>query len=213
MTTPSRFIGNPWQAAGVRERVRDHIVAIENKTGAEVVVTVGAHSGLYRDADALSGALCSLGALLVYYFHPAPLPDDLSLAIAILCYPAGSLLSAAISPLRRLLVRNRRFRDNVLREGRSRFVEQGISNTKGRTGVLVYISCFERCAQVVADSGIPVQSMGASWRASIDAIQAAVRKGDVSAFLTALDGMGDVLAGAVPRRADDTNELPDEVRS
>jgi putative membrane protein len=202
---------DPWLAPTARAAVRDRIVAIEKTTAAEVVVTVEAHSGLYRHANANWGALCSLAALLFYYFHPAPLPDDLFLAIAVLCYPVGALCSAACAPLRRLFAGKRTMRDNVRREARVHFVDQGISHTRGRTGVLVYVSRFERRAEVVADAGIPMQTMAAPWQAALAAIETAVRKRAMDDFLAALERMGDVLATAAPRSEDDVNELPDEV--
>jgi putative membrane protein len=206
-----KLLTDAWLATAVRERVRDRIVANEQKTGAELVVTVAGCAGDYRHADGWFGALCSLFGLLFYYFHPAPLPDDLSLAIVVLCYPTGMLAAAAFAPLRRLLLRERLLRDNVEREARARFVAQGIATTRGRTGVLVFVSRFERHACVVADIGIPVATLGASWQAATSALATAARSGSVAAFLAALDGLGDLLATAVPRSADDVNELPDEV--
>jgi putative membrane protein len=203
---------DPWLLPRVREEVRDRIVAIEKRTGAELVVTVGGRSGHYGHADALFGALCSLSVLLVYYFHPAPLPDDVSLATAILCYPAGMLVARAISPLRRLFCRKRLLRDNLRREARARFVDQGIGGTTGRTGVLIYVSRFERGAEVVADAGIPVEAMGLAWQDAIRSVDTAARRSRVADFLAALDKLGDALAAAVPRSDDDRNELPDEVR-
>lgn len=206
-----KLFADPWLTPATREQVRERIVANERRTGAEIVVTVAVRSGHYRHADALFGALCSLSALLFYYFYPAPLPDDLFLAIAILCYPTGMLAAAAFTPLRRLLVRERLLRENVAREARARFVEQGIGNTKARTGVLVFVSRFERRAQIVADIGIPIATMGASWQAATGALERAAREGETAAFLAGLDGLGDALAAVVPRAADDVNELPDEV--
>ena len=212
MASVKTWLVDPWLLPRVRDEVRDRIIAIEKRTGAELVVTVGARSGHYGHADALFGALCSLSVLLVYYFHPAPLPDDVSLAATILCYPAGMLLARTISPLRRLLCRRRLLRDNLRREARARFVDQGIGNTVGRTGVLVYVSRFERGAEVVTDTGIPVETMAPAWQHAVRALDEASRRGRISDFLVALDKLGDALAAAVPRATDDRNELPDEVR-
>ncbi len=205
--------GDRWLTDQLRSEVRDRIVANEKKTGAEIVVTVGLRSGTYRHVNAWVGAACSLAALSVYYFHPAELPDDVSLAVAVLCFPLGVVLASAVPPLRRLLVGKRERAAHVRREARARFVDQGITNTRGRTGVLIYVSLFERMVELVADTGIPVATMGTAWTAATNAMAAAVRKGDTHAFLTAMDQLGDALGAAVPRAADDVNELPDEVCS
>jgi putative membrane protein len=202
---------DPWLESEARTKVRDRIVAIEKETGAELVVTVGLSSGHYRHADAFFGALCSLGMLVFYLFFPEPLADDVSLAMVVLSYPVGALFCSAVSPLRRMLVRKRLLHDNVRREARARFVDQGISNTRARTGVLVYVSRFERRAEVVADIGIPAITIGAPWQAATHALDQAARRGGIPEFLAALDQLGELLASAVPRAADDINELPDEV--
>lgn len=202
-----------WLTDQLRADVRDRIVANEKKTGAEIVVTVGLRSGTYRHVNAWVGAACSLCALSVYYFHPAQLPDDLSLAVVVLCFPLGVVVASALAPLRRLLVGKRERAAAVHREARARFVDQGISNTRGRTGVLIYVSLFERTVELVADIGVPVATMGSAWSAAGSALTVAVRQGDTRAFLAAIDQLGDALGAAVPRAADDINELPDEVRS
>jgi putative membrane protein len=206
------FLPDPWLAQAARERVRDRIAAIERRTGAELVVTVGPSSGHYGHADARFGALCSLAVLLFYFLYPAPLVDDVWLALAVGCYPAGMFCCSALWPLRRLFTRKRLLRDNVAREARSRFVEQGIADTKSRAGVLIFVSRFERAAQVVADTGVPVKAMGKAWQEATAALDRAARRRRIDRFLAALDGLGDVLAAAVPHHPDDINELPDEVR-
>jgi putative membrane protein len=202
---------DPWLSDEARTKVRDRIVAIEKQTGAEVVVTVGLSSGHYRHADAFFGALCSLAMLLFYLLFPEPLADDVSLAMVVLSYPLGMLLCPAIPGLRRLLLRKRLLRANLQREARSRFVDQGISRTRARSGVLIYVSRFERGAEVVADIGIPVDAIGTPWKEATAALDLAARRGGVPAFLEAMDKLGELLAASVPRAADDVNELPDEV--
>jgi putative membrane protein len=211
MSALPRLSSDPWLAQSAREQVRDAIVAIERQTGAEVVVTVARRAGDYRHADARFGALLSLLALLAYYFYPAPLPDDLALLVVVLCYPLGAAIAAVATPLRRLLVRKRLLRDNLRLHAQARFVEQGIGKTRGRTGVLVFVSRFERGVEVVPDLGIPVASMGETWSTATQALDTAARGKELAPFLTALALLGRALAAAVPRAADDQNELPDEV--
>jgi putative membrane protein len=211
MAARRKLLADPWLTPKARAQVRDAIVAIEQQTSAEIVVTVAGRAGDYRHADARCGALLSLLALLVYFFYPAPLPDDLALLLAVLCYPLGMAIAAVAAPLRRLVVRKQLLRENLRREARSRFVEQGIGNTRGRTGVLVFVSRFERGAAVVPDLGIPVATMGAAWQVVTQALDQTARSKDIAPFLAALAELGRALAAAVPRAADDQNELPDEV--
>lgn len=201
-----------WLTDETRKRVRDAIVDIELCTGAEVVATVSARSGHYRHADYLFGAISSLAALGFYFLYPEPLFDDVAVVIVIVAFFAGAFFSAAVQGLRRLLVSRPLMNQNVATTARSRFVEQGISATSGRTGILVYVSLFEDRAEVVPDIGIPVGRLGERWTKAVEAIDAGAREG-VGPFLTALTALGPILAEAVPRSADDKNELPDEVVS
>jgi putative membrane protein len=207
------FLRDAWLSRDARERVRDRIAAIEQKTNAEVVVTVGVTSGHYGHADARFGALCSLAVLAFYFLYPRPLIDDVWLALAVLCYPAGMLVCAGIWPLRRRFLGKRILRENLRREARSRFVEQGIANTRGRTGVLIFVSRFERGAEVVADVGVPVKNLGKPWQEATAAVDRAARRRRIDELLPAMDRLGDLLATAVPHTADDVNELPDEVQA
>jgi putative membrane protein len=203
-----------WLSDTTRSLVRDRIAAIEQRTGAELVVTVGLASGYYRHADMLCGAIASLGMLLFYLLYPEPLADDVSVATVVGAFPVGAFFCGAVAPLRRWLTSRRLLTENVRREARVRFVDQGITRTRARTGVLVYVSLFERTAEVVADFGIPIAEMDADWAHATRAVAVAVRsRPGVPAFLHALDGLGSLLERTVPRVSDDVNELADEVVS
>ncbi len=199
-----------WLNDRFRERVRDCIREIESGTGAEVVATVCVRSGHYRHADYLVGVLFSLGALLFYLLYPEPLFDDIAVVLVVASFVVGALFSYAWSGLRRLLVSGKVLDEAVHKSALASFVEQGITNTRGRTGVLVYVSLFEKRARVVADSGIPVERLGDRWTAAVREIEVSSRKG-ADAFAVALLALGPILAEAVPRAADDVNELPDEM--
>jgi putative membrane protein len=201
-----------WLSEQARRKVKDGIVALESRSGAEVVVTVRSHSGHYRHADYLFGAIASLALLAVYLYYPAEFADDIAALVMVAGFGVGAFFCAAVSPLRRLLVSRRLMDDAVGTAARSRFVLQGISRTRDRIGVLIFVSLFERRAEVVADIGIPITAMGQAWQQAVEAIHVAVARGKgVDSFLTALSSLGDVLERAVPRRADDVNELADDV--
>lgn len=203
---------DPWLTSEARAQVRDRIVAIEQTTGAELVVTVARVAGNYRQADHLVGALCALALFLFYQYHPTPLPDDLFAAAVVLAYPFGMLLATMLPPLRRLFLRKRLLRDNVRREARARFVDQSIATTRARIGILIFVARFERAAEVVADIGIPVRVLD-DWAAVTAALDRSARERGPAAFLAALDRLGALLARTVARGEDDVNELPDEVAS
>lgn len=199
-----------WLKQETRKRVRDCIVALESASGAEVVATVSVRSGHYRHADYLIGAGASFVSLLFYFFYPEQLFDDVAILLVIASFGVGALLSAAATGLRRLVVSRKLMDDSVHAAACARFVDQGISATRCRTGVLVYVSLFERRVEIVPDIGIPVDRLGDRWTQGVRSIDAAARQG-VEPFVTALQALGPLLAEAVPRAAEDVNELPDDM--
>ena len=199
-----------WLKQETRKRVRDCIAALESNSGAEVVTTVSVSSGHYRHADYLVGALLSFASLLFYLFYPEPLLDDIAVVVVISSFGVGAFLSAAATGLRRLLVSRKLMDESVRRAARARFVDQGISVTTGRTGILVYVSLFERRVEVVPDIGIPVERLGDRWSQAVRGLDTAAKKG-VEPFLASLQSLAPLLAEAAPRSADDVNELPDDM--
>jgi putative membrane protein len=197
--------------ADARRRAALAVERVEALTSAELVITVQRISGNYRAADLSVGFLLALLTLILLLFLPQEFgllhfPIDVTLAFLI-----GAAISANLPPLRRLFAGQRRMIAEVERSARACFVERGISRTSGRSGVLVYVSLFERRAVLVPDIGVDPESLGDGWAALVARIDAAAAAADFEAFLAAVEGAGPVLAGALPRSEDDVNELPDEM--
>ena len=195
-----------------RAKVTGAIKAVELRTSAELVVTVRKVSGHYGQADLTAGAVLMLVGLLVFLYHPAPFDEDLFPVVEAGFFVAGALLCRALPPLRRLLTPWGVVTDSVRKAACTAFVDQGISRTRDRGGVLFYVALFERRLEVVADVGVPVEAMGDEWRQALVALHRSVEAGDAAGFARALEATAGPLERAMPRSADDINELPDEVR-
>lgn len=199
-----------WLNDRTRTQVRECIKRIEAQTSAELVVTVQRTSGHYRHADYLVGAILALASLGFYFLYPEPIFDDIAALIIVASFGIGAILSASWNSLRSLLITKKLKHRNVQVAAKASFVEQGISQTRDRTGILVYVSLFEQRVEVVADCGVPLAKLEARWTNAVSAIDTSSRKG-VDAFIRALDSLAPVLAQSLPRAADDINELPDEM--
>ena len=197
-----------------RSRITEIIREVEAQTSAELVVTVRHVSGRYRDVDYLVGfamALVTLGALL---FLPVPFAVESMPVDVVVGFALGSFVSTHAPPLRRLLVTERRLHDEVARAARAAFVDRGISRTRGRNGILVFVSTFERTVEVLADIGIDTKALGPLWAAAVEAARDAVKGAlDFGRFVDALRTLGPDLAAAMPHAPDDVDELPDEVEA
>jgi putative membrane protein len=117
----------------------------------------------------------------------------------------------ALAPLRFALVPRAVRRARAHRAALEQFVVRGISRTKNRTGVLIFVSLAERYARVIADEGIAAKVQGTEWQAAIDALTAHMRDGRiVEAFTAAVERCGAVLAAHAPPDGA-ANELPDRL--
>lgn len=81
--------------------------------------------------------------------------------------------------------------------------------TRGKTGVLLYVSLEERQVAVVADVAIAGKLAADYWDGPRDRMIGGFRSGrPTDAMIEAVQEIGVRLAEHFPRRADDTNELP-----
>jgi putative membrane protein len=186
------------------------IRAIESATSAEVVVAVRARSGHYRHTDYLVGFILSFAALLVFLFATHEFSLDWMPVDTLVAFTLGTLLSAGFSPLRRALTSRKLMRSNVRSAARAAFVDLGVARTSARSGLLVFVSSFERRVEVVADIGIDKADARPSVRRRCARADVDSPPSRLSLFLEALRSLGPILSRALPRTVDDANELPDE---
>ncbi len=86
------------------------------------------------------------------------------------------------------------------------------ARTRGKTGVMLYLSMREHRAEIVADDSIALLVPAEVWGEAMADMLAEVRKGCVAEGIAAgVRDVGRVLAEHFPRGADDENELPDRL--
>jgi putative membrane protein len=194
-----------------KARVTSTIRDVEAQTSAELVVAVKHTSGHYRDADFLGGFLLSVATLCALLFLPVPFAVAAMPIDVVVGFLLGAFFTSHLPPLRRLLLRRSRMDAAVHTVACAAFVDRGISRTKGRNGIFVFVSTFERTVEVIADIGIDAQALGDPWRTATAAVRDSVSHLDFDRFVEALGSLGPTLGAAMPHMADDVNELPDEV--
>jgi putative membrane protein len=193
-----------------RARLAEAIREAESRTAGEIVVVVARAASGYRSIPlvyALIGALLTPWPLIV----ATPLSAS---RIFLVQLAVGLVLAVALSwPARRLrlvpaFVKRARAREAAARE----FVARGLTRTRGRTGVLVYVAEAERYAEVLADTGVADKVEDAIWRETVEDLVCALRAGAAAEGLAAaVARVGAILAEHAPRTADDKDELPNKV--
>jgi putative membrane protein len=92
------------------------------------------------------------------------------------------------------------------------FVEEGVSATRERNGVLLYVSAMEDACEILPDLGIDGRVPRAEWHRLRRLFTTAPRAKRGQALLDVIRGSGDVLAPAFVPGADNPNEIPDRPR-
>jgi putative membrane protein len=114
-------------------------------------------------------------------------------------------------PLRIALVPKTVRRARAHRAAVEQFFARGLSRTRDRTGVLIFVSLAERYARIVADEGISAKVGNRDWQAAVDALTAHMRYGRIAqGFIAAIEQCGAVLAAHAPPTGAG-NELPDRI--
>lgn len=212
------------------ELVTRAVAEAERKSDGEIVTVVAAKSDAYHDVGlhyavlamllvpaALAlvpqGLIDRLMALFVGW-NAAPTRGMLMLLLFALLAIAFLIVRFALAymPLRMALTPGRTKTRRVRRRAIQLFRIGAESRTAGRTGILLYLSMAEHRAEIVADEAIHSKVEPDVWGDAMAVLIEHVkadRPGEGMA--RAVEKIGEVLAGCIPARHENPNELPDRL--
>jgi putative membrane protein len=202
-------VSSTFFADEARRRIVEAVQAVESKSSAEIVVSVRTRSDDYREVDLVAGVLLAIATLAVLIYHPAELDENFMPIETLAAFAVGSVLVNKLPGLKRVLTPGKKKRARTLAAARAHFVEAGISRTRDRSGILVFVSELERAVCVVPDIGIDESRLGDAWKSRLAELETAGSSLEPAAFATALSALAPVLGAMYPRRDDDVNELAD----
>jgi putative membrane protein len=193
--------------------------AAEAGNSGEIVPFLAAASDAYEAAvwrgAVLGAVLCPLAAAAVH--HAAGIWGG---AVGWMALPpvAGALLglwAARLSPgLRRALAGQAILEREVRQRAAEAFLAEEVFRTRDRTGILLFLSRFERRVVILADSGIHSAVPQAEWDALADELARGIGAGHaVPALIAAIERCGSLLRERrVQPREGESNELADGLR-
>ncbi len=183
----------------------------ESRTSGEIVPMVVDRSDSYPGVRAAGAAVLAFVAgavVLGLNLDPWIWLPPVQVGIFVL----GAWLLGSRRLLRHLIPERIRA-ERVDRAARLAFLENGLTETRDRTGILIYTSLLEHRVEILADRGIDSQVEPGVWDALVKRILAAIReKRADQGLIEAIRECGDILAARFPPRPDDTNELDNRLR-
>jgi putative membrane protein len=124
---------------------------------------------------------------------------------------AVAVLVLSWPPIRVALVPRAVRRARAHRAAIEQFFARGLSLTKNRSGVLIFVALAERYVRIIADEGIAAKVSNREWQLAVDTLTAHLRDGHIAqGFIAAVAQCGAVLATHVPPTEAD-NELADRI--
>lgn len=193
-----------------RQRVSMAIHAAEAQTEGEIVCVLAQSSADATPLAVLVAALLALALpwLLVLATQLAVV-QILGLQLALFL---ALVMLVCLPRVRMALLPRAAQRAMADRAAMEQFVLRGVGRTRGRTGVLIFVSLAERYARIVADEAIARQVAQSEWQDAVEALVAATRDGRIAdGFVEAIARCAAILARHFPATAAQRNELPDRL--
>jgi putative membrane protein len=194
------------------ERIRQAVVAAEQRTAGEIVPMLVGASARYAEIEiAGMGVGLVAGTLASFVFQ------DLWAAIhSQLLWPlAGAALGSifcAIPALKRNLISRDRIAEAVHLRSLAAFTAQGLHYTKAHTGILILASLLEHRVEVLADKGINEKVPAGTWDGVVQILTVGLKSGNAcDAYCKAIERCGEILAQHFPRPPDDKDELANKL--
>jgi putative membrane protein len=197
-------------SAAETDSIEAAIRQAETMTSAEIIVVVDRIAGSWR-------SWAMVVALLIAMVAPWPLialTQVSTRGIFAFQVIVAAVLIALFQPqaMRLRLVpgmlRRRKGHEAAQRE----FIARGMTATRDRTGVLIYVALAERYAEIVTDTTIAARIGDEAWRAMIrDLVGAIGRDHLADGLVEVVKSASAVLSEQFPPRADDIDELQNKV--
>lgn len=209
-----------------KQRIDQAVTRAESGTSAEIVPAVATASGRYDRAEDIAGFWLAMMAMAaVWWFLPTAVAEhgswdvrprwvDLAALIgaALAGFIVGAVVTSRVGWLRRLFTLRSEMGQEVGRRARQVFFDGRVHHTAGKTGLLVYVSLYERMAIVLGDEQVEEKLGHAALDELCAALTRKLREGDVCAALCeTIEAAGKRLAPVLPIAADDRNEISNAV--
>jgi putative membrane protein len=197
-----------------RNRIDACVREAESRTRGEIVVMVAPASYHYPVAGLLGATAFALPVAVAFtpllggLFWAGPANLWVFLAVMIPLFVAFHEVVKRVFILKRCFVHAKEMEDEVREAAHHQFYRKGLHRTAEETGVLIYISVFERRVWVLGDQGINAKIPEEQWQAVAAVIVQAIQEGrPAEGICRAVGEVGRILREKFPVGPDNPDEL------
>jgi putative membrane protein len=200
-----------------KKEIESCVKEVEKNTSGEIVPMVVSASYHYPMSNMIGALifslLISIGVTLVFSIRKS---WGGATALDLWLFPAVFAVSfllfhelvKRIPWLKRIFITKAEIDEEVEEAALTSFYRNGLNNTRDRTGILIFISVFERRTFVLADEGINAKVDTGVWQEIVDTVVQSIRqRRQAEGICQAVRRCGDLIRKAFPIKADDTDEL------
>jgi len=192
----------------VQELIRSTVAGEERVTSGEIVPMIVRSSHHYTAASLLSSMTLSMITAPAVTMILGRQDMWTFVALYVLFIIPFYVLAHNLGFLKRLFTSRTERSDAVKQGAFAAFYSNGLYRTRDETGILIYISLFERSVWILADRGINQKVPAGTWDRIVTDITDGIHAGNgVDALIKAIRHTGDILKKHFPVKKDDRNEL------
>lgn len=214
MDLSQKELAEDFFSAAEKEAIRGAVAEAERHSSGEIATMVVWESDRYREAETLGALLLAALIALVVAVATHHVTIWSYIPLALLLFLPCLYLFRRVPRLKLPFVGPKRLLEAVGERALVAFYQQGLYRTRDETGILIFISLLEHKVWILGDRGINEKIPPGYWKSLADQVAAGIRSGHAADSLCRVVAeCGTKLAQHFPRRADDSNELPDEIIS
>ncbi len=199
--------------------ISGRVTALEAKTGTQVVAAVVGKSDSYPEAPwkafAIGAGAAALGCMIWQFTVGGWDADTTRVGHILAILGSGAilaLLAIVVPRFARVFIDRARRETEVTQFARSLYMQRGLGRTRGRVGILVLVSLFERKVVILADEGFDGRVDAPDWSALTRRIAVLLPYyGAAVALRAGLDAMEALLLERGYCAGSNRNDLPDAV--
>ncbi len=211
-----------------RAVIAEAVAKAESGTSGEIVPVAATASGRYDRAEDIFGLVAALLSLCVawaLFQDVVPAEGDWAhgaiinlslpvvLIIIIIGFAFGSAAATFFPILRLPFILKSEMREEVERSAREAFQMFSVRGTRSATGILIYVSLYERMVRVVGDDAIAAKLDQEKWAEVCALAVNGMKEGKLAeGYANAIEKCGELLAEHFPIEPGDKNELANELR-